>query len=133
MDLSRLLSAYYLVGTLVFAALDWVLHAPIRAAFLGRPEYRIGYYLLLLGLGVLVRHRPGWAPLIGMGESALNVLLVILSIMLPVLSLSAQVDQGGPIGLPFTSWSLVGALLSGLVFVVAFHRNQAALRGGPPS
>jgi len=124
---ARLLSAYYLGGTLVFACLDWVLHAPVRAAFLGRPGQRMVYYAVLLGLGLLVRQRPSWAAGVGTVESATNVALIVFSIMLPVWSLSDQVEAGGAIAVPFTSWTLIGALLSGAVFAFSFQRHQRAL------
>ena len=127
---ARWLSLYFVAGTVVFAVLDWLIHAPIRAAFLGRPGHRLMYYAALIGLGLLVRSRPHWGPAVGMAESAINVFLVVLSIMLPVLSLSDQVAAGGPIGTGLTTWGLLGALFGGLVFVFSFHRSQHAMRTG---
>ena len=125
---ARWLSIYLVAGTVVFAVLDWLIHAPIRAAFLGRPGHRLMYYAALVGLGLLVRSRPHLGPVVGMAESAVNVFLVVLSIMLPVLALSDQVAAGGPIGTGLTTWGILGALFAGLVFVFSFHRSQHAMR-----
>lgn len=127
MRLPRVLSLYYIAGTLLFAAVDWVLSAPIRAAFLGRPSQRWIYYALLIGLGVLCRARPTWAPMVGMLESAANLTLVLLSIMLPIYALTGTVEAGGPAGLPFTSWTFANVLLTGSVLIFTFHRSQRAL------
>ena len=115
MRLPRALSLYYIAGTLGFAVIDWVLAAPIRAAFLARPSQRWVYYAVLIGLGLLCRARPGWAPLVGMLESAANLTLVLLSIMLPVYASTSSVEAGGGAGVPFTSWTFVSVLLSGSV------------------
>lgn len=119
--------AYYLVGTVAFAALDWILAAPIRATFLDRPQQRLVYYVALLGLGLLCRAKRQWAPLVGLGESAVNLFLVIASIMLPVFSLVDAVDAGGPMTLPFTTWTLLNVLITGSVLIVSFQQNQRAL------
>ena len=126
-DLNRLLTLYYGVGTLVFWGIDMVLAAPIRASFIGRPGLRIGYYLALLALAALCRWRPTAAPLVGIAESSVNLLLVMMSILMPVWGLTDQALAGGELGLPFTTWTLLNALLSGLVFVYTFHRSRSAL------
>lgn len=127
MKLPRALSLYYIAGTLGFAVIDWVLAAPIRAAFLARPSQRWVYYAVLIGLGLLCRARPAWAPLVGMLESAANLTLVLLSIMLPVYALTSSVEEGGGAGLPFTPWTFASVLLSGSVLIYTFHRSQRAL------
>ncbi len=136
LDARRLLAAYYGPGTLIFWGLDIVLSAPIRASFLGRPTWRVAYYLGLLGLGALCRWRPGAAPAIGLVESSVNFLLVLLSILLPVWGMADQVlgGAGGTGGAAsaggagvLTSWTIMNALLSGTVFVLAFHKSRAAL------
>ncbi len=129
-DPRRLLAAYYGPGTLVFWGIDIVLAAPVRASFIGRPVWRVTYYLGLLGLGALCRWRPNAAPAVGVIESAANFVLVLLSILLPVWGLADQVlagaiDAGEPQLL--TPWKILNALLSGAVFLFAFHRSRAAL------
>ena len=134
-DVRRLLAVYYGPGTLLFWGMDIILSAPMRASFIGRPMWRVVYYLGLLGLGALCRWRPASAPLVGMIESAVNFFLVLLSILFPVWGLTDQVLAGDPaseVGLPFTTWTIMNALLSGAVFAFAFQRSTDALTSRRP-
>lgn len=127
MALPRFLTRYYLLGTLAFAAIDWFLAAPIRAAFIGQPTQRLAYYAALIGLGFLCSSRPTWAPIVGIVESSVNLLLVLLSIMLPIYGLTDAVEGGGAVGLPFTTWTFVNVAISGAVLIYSFQRSQRAL------
>ncbi|MEK9500425.1 hypothetical protein [Gaopeijia maritima] len=118
---------YYLGGTLAFAALDWLLAAPIRAVFFGRPTHRLMYYLALLAVGLLCRFRPTWTPVLGMAESAVNLTLVLLSILLPIWGSLDAVAAGGEAYRPASTWVLLNALLSGAVLILAFQRTQRGL------
>jgi hypothetical protein len=50
-----------------------------------------------------------------------------LSIMIPVYGLVDQVESGGAVGVPFTSWTFANVLLTGSVLIYAFNRSQRAL------
>ncbi len=128
MTTSRFFTLYYSLGTLAFAALDWILAAPIRAAFLHAPNQRVLYYAALVGLGFVCRAKPTWAPVVGMAESSLNLLLVLLSIMLPIYALADQVEGGGAVGLPFTRITLLNVAVTGSVLIYTFHRSQRAFQ-----
>lgn len=132
LEIVRLLSFYYLGGTIAFGLLDWIVHAPIRAAFLGSLEARLFYYAILIGVGLFVRRRPDLAAVIAMAESGINFILVLLSIVLPIYILWNQVLEGAPTPTPYTIWRPIGALLSGLVFLRALrlHHGPLAARGG---
>ena len=127
LDLRRFLTLYYGLGTLLFWGIDLVLAAPIRASFIGHPTYRVFYYLALLGLGALCRWRPAAAPAVGMFESAVNLFLVLLSILMPIWGMPDQILGGGAIAAPFGPWTLQNAFLSGCVLIFTFHRSRAAL------
>lgn len=124
---TRFFTRYYLLGTVLFWALDVLVSIPVRAAFTGRPRMRYGYYLALLGLGLACRRWPRAAPLLGICESGLNLTLLVLSIMLPVFSLVDQVESG-PLALPFTTWTFVNFAIAGTVMVWTLRRHQSALR-----
>src|SRR6185503_5601579 len=83
----RLLTAYYLFATPLFAALDLGLSAPIRAVGVERPSVRLGYYAATFALGWIMRARPLLAPWLAMGESAVNLTLLMMSVLVPIWSL----------------------------------------------
>jgi hypothetical protein len=122
----RGLAAYYL-ATPLFALVDLVFSFPLRAAPFPGLASRLLYYGFLLVLGWVCSARPALAPWVGMGESALLVTLLMISVLEPIWG---SLDTGE---LPVAGDLLVRTLnlaLSGSVLVVAFYRHQAAgMRG----
>ena len=92
-DRNRLLTGYYL-ATPAFWLLDLLVQAPIRAAALEQPGWRFTYYVFAFACGLLCRWRPRLAPVVGMAESSVNVLLLVLSVLLPIYSLPGQLESG---------------------------------------
>jgi len=76
---------------------------------------------------VACHRRPGWTPWIGMGESAVNLLLIALGVMLPIWNAPEAVLSGGGLPAIMTPAKLANVLLSGSMLVLAFHRHQAVL------
>jgi hypothetical protein len=102
----------------------------VRAAAFQAPAWRYAYYVLLLGLGLLCRFRPRLAPLVGMGESAANLLLLILSIMLPIWGVADRVLADEPVmGAP-TAAQLLNFVLAGGMAIIAFKQNEGAFYRG---
>jgi hypothetical protein len=126
---ARLIGLYYWL-TPVFWALDAIFGANVRAAaFEGHPGWKVLYYLFCFGCGVAIYLRPAWASLVGMTESAINILALIVGFLLPYFRLVEQlaagetaVDGGG-----FTIEKSLSLLLSGLMAVLAFHTHSAQL------
>jgi hypothetical protein len=123
---ARFLSGYYLLGTVGFWILDALLSAPVRVA-LGSPTRRLGYYGLLLALGWLCRARPGAAPVVGIIESAINLILIFVGLWLPILSMIDVAAAGGEVGPPLTVFRVVNAALAVGVLSYSLQRNEAAL------
>jgi hypothetical protein len=117
----RLLTAYYL-ATPLFAVVDLGLSAPIRAVGVESPRLRLAYYAAVFALGWVMRARPGLAPWLAMGESALNLTLLILSVMLPIWSLA---ETGGGAAIADLPERVVNLALSGTVLLFSFYGNQA--------
>ncbi len=118
-----LIQAYYL-GTPVFWVLDVAFQAPIRAAALPDPGWRLLYYAFAMGCGILARWRPQLTPFVGLAESSVNLLLLVLSVLLPIFMLPAVVAEGGDVSLPFGPVQLLNVFLSGSMLVISFHHNQ---------
>ena len=125
---ARFLSGYYLLGTVGFWLLDSLLSAPVRVA-LGSPAQRLGYYGVLLALGWLCRARPGVAPVVGIIESAANLILIFVGRWLPIISMIDVAAAGGEVGPPLTVLRVVNAALAIGVLSYSLQRNQAALAG----
>jgi hypothetical protein len=127
-----LIQAYYL-GTPLFWLLDVALQAPIRAAALPDPGWRLLYYAFAMGCGILARWRPRLTPFIGLAESSVSLLLLVLSVLLPIFTLPSRVAEGGDLAVPFGPTQLINVFLSGSMLVISFYRNQerisALIRG----
>lgn len=121
---------YYLASPLfLLMGLWWGLE--IRVVFIPDPGPRFLYYLALSALGLLAHYRPFAAPWVALGESTLNLLLIVLWILLPVYGLSDAVLGPEPLpasvdlDLPYTTGQvLVNGLLAGSFFLVGFYKAQ---------
>jgi hypothetical protein len=91
-----LIAGYYL-ATPAFAAADLVFGLPVRVAGLAEPAHRLAYYAVVFALGLLCRYRPGSAPFVGMTESSVNLLLLLVAILLPIWSLPEALASGAPV------------------------------------
>lgn len=128
-SLPRLLETYFL-ATPLFVLVDVYLSAPVRVAALEGSGLRWPYYGLLLVCGAICHWRPAWAPAVGMTESAANLLLLMLGILLPVWDAGARIEAGAwPAG-PFDEVGLANFVVSGSVLLFTFYRSQHALFGG---
>jgi hypothetical protein len=115
----------YYWATALFVVADLAFNANMRAAALPRADLRYGYYALCFGCGFACRKWPRAAAWIGMGESALNILLLILSIMLPILSLTDTMFTGGDTPELMSPGKLANFMFTGAVLYISFQRNQA--------
>lgn len=121
----RLVLGYYL-ATPVFAAADLLFDVPIRLATVVPVPGRIVWYLVAFALGLLVAARPGAGPWVGMIESAANLFVLLLSILLPIWSVVETADTTAAAGIGLEGTGLLNAVLSGLALVVSFQRSRAA-------
>lgn len=132
MDRHRPLTLYYL-ATPLFALVDVGWDAPVRVAGLGDDSARWVYYAGLVALGLVCRRWPSTAPWVGMSESVVNLVLLLLSVLLPIWSAPDAILAGGtPEGL-LDQAALGNVALSGTALVWAFHRHRRSAfhRGAP--
>lgn len=121
----------YYAATPVFAAADWLFGANVRAvAFAHQPGLRTGYYLLCLACFALLHARPRWSGLIVILESSLNLLLLILSLLLPYYgAIEAALSGHAGVGSPITPGLVLNFGIAGTVWMAVFYR---ALPGASP-
>jgi hypothetical protein len=117
---------YYLASPLFLVLGVWW-GWEVRVTFLPDPGLRFAYYVLLGFLGLLAHFRPGSAPWVALGESSLNLFLIMLWILVPIFTLADD-----PLGaVPYTPGQvLVNGLLAGGCFLLGFYRAQAVLVSG---
>jgi hypothetical protein len=118
---------WYFALTPIFAVIDLAFGVSVRAAWIPSIGWRVAYYGFAMGCFLLMRSRPGWTPWIGLGESSVNMLLLLLSILGPLFALPAAIEAGEPIAYGFGPERLVNVLLSGCVIILSIHRHEAAL------
>ena len=129
MDLRRLsirpLLAYYLGATPLFFFLDTLWDVSIRASFFGDPSARVAYYGFLLFCGGLAWRFPNRAGWVGLGESAVTIVLLVVSFMTPILTLGGGLadDPFAPIQQPVTMEGVVNFAIAAGAAVWSFHRH----------
>ena len=131
---ARLVRLYFGL-TPVFALLDVAFGASVRATGIADQGWRLAYYAFVFACWFLMRRRPTWTPALGIAESSVNLLLLLLSVMLPIYALPEAIAAGADVALPFGPARLANLLLSGTVLILSFHRHQAGLAnlaGRPP-
>lgn len=122
----RLIQGYYLASPL-FLVLGLWWGWEVRVTFLPDLRQRFAYYVLLSALGLLTHFRPSSAPWVALGESALNLLLIMVWILLPIYALPG-VAESGPIEVPYTARQvLVNGGLAGGFFLLGFYRAQGTI------
>lgn len=127
---SRSLFELFYLATPAFVLLDWLVGVPARAAGIPDPGWRAAYYAMLMGCWLLCRYVPGSAPLVGLAESSVNLLPLLLSILLPIWSYGERALQGtGPDGVlaPGALWNLA---ISGPMLVLSIKANERRILRG---
>ena len=120
----------YYWATPLFVIVDVYLSAPVRVAALEGSGFRWLYYGALLVFAVICRWRPAWAPGVAMAESAANLFLLVLAVLLPVWDAAARMTPGEPVAGPFDEVGLVNFVVSGSVLLITFYRSQLQLHRG---
>jgi len=127
MNILRLIQGYYL-GSPIFFLVSLFWSFELRTTFLTDPFHRLAYYALISGLGLLTYFRLGAGPWVALGESSLNLVLLILGILLPIYRLADQAASGQPFTLPYSAGEvLLNGALAGTFFIVGFYRAQSEI------
>ena len=119
---SNWLRSYYL-STPLFVLADSLLGLDFRISGLHVPGQRFAYYGFCMLCALLLWFRPRLSPLVGMGESSVNLTILMVSVMLPILrpELDAAGDYAGLQGMNILNFILTGGVLL-TAFYLARHR-----------
>ena len=120
---SNWLRGYY-YSTPLFVLADSLLGLDLRISGLHAPGQRFAYYGFCMLCALLLWFRPRLSPLIGMGESSVNLTILMVSVMLPILrpELDAAGDYTGLQGM-----NILNFVLTGGVLLAAFYSAQRKL------
>ena len=119
----NLLRAYYVVATLVFLGLDWLLDINVRVAFFENAgNLRVLYYLVLAGCAAITIWKPSLAALTGAIESLVSLVALILAMGIrTMLVTDTMLETGtGFITIP----ELVNFAIAGTVGYVSWHKGM---------
>jgi len=120
---SNWLRGYYF-STPLFVLADSLLGLDFRISGLHAPGYRLAYYGCCILCALLLWYRPRLSPLVGMGESSVNLAILMVSVMLPILR--PDVNAAGlPAGLQ--GMQIINFILTGGVLLAAFYAAQHRL------
>jgi hypothetical protein len=118
-------------STPLFVALDFLFGVSVRIPFLDAlPGAKVIYYAAELACAVAITARPRWTAPIGLGESTLNIVLLVLSTgaaYLGVLESAASPDV--VIVNPFTPNAVASLAISALVLAASYTMRSAASYG----
>jgi hypothetical protein len=124
----RLFELFYL-ATPAFVLLDWLVGVPARAAGIPDPAWRAAYYGMLMGCWLLCRTVPVSAPFVGLAESSVNLLLLLLSVLLPIWSYGEQAMAGAAPGGVLAPGALWNVAISGPILVLSIQANERRVLG----
>jgi hypothetical protein len=120
---SNWLRGYY-YSTPLFMLADSLLGLAFRISGLHAPGYRFAYYGFCMLCALLLWYRPRLSPLVGMGESSVNLAILMVSVMLPIMRPDLDGNGAHP-GLQ--GMNILNFILTGGVLLAAFYTAQRRL------
>ncbi len=122
MKKNELIRLYYFVTPLFFAV-DLLFGVNFRITIPGS-EGDTFYYLYIAAcfiLGSFVFKSPLSSSLFGLAESSVNILLLLLSVMLPIFKLAENLDAINSFS--FGLQEIIHFLIAGSILILSFHLN----------
>lgn len=122
MKKNELIRLYYFVTPLFFA-MDLLFGVNFRITIPGS-EGDTFYYLYIAAcfiLGSFVFKSPLSSSLFGLAESSVNILLLLLSVMLPIFKLAENLDAINSFS--FGLQEIIHFLIAGSILILSFHLN----------
>lgn len=109
--------------------MDFYLGMNIRAVgLLNHTGWRVAYYGFCFVCWLMIWWKPSLITLVGIGESALNLLLLITGLMIPVMSFISDVDSVQNASQVITIQGVINFLISGLICLFLYYKHMAALQ-----
>lgn len=123
---SRRLLVFYYAATIVFLMLDYGFNVNVRIAALeAYPGMRVGYYLVIFACFGLMLWRPSWATAIGVVESLVTLVALIMNMALRSMIVTDQMLETG-VGFVTTA-EIINFVISGSIAWFSWQRGIMAL------
>ena len=122
MKKNELIRFYYFITPLFFAV-DLLFGINLRVSVpIGENEAFYYFYITACFiLGSFVFKSPVSSAWFGLAESSVNILLLMLSVMLPIFKLAGDLDAAG--SFTFGTQELFHFLIAGSILILSFHLN----------
>jgi hypothetical protein len=126
-DSGRLIVFYY-AATILFLVLDYGFGLNVRlAAFDAHPDYRALYYLVIFGCFGAMLWRPSWSAAIGVVESLITLIALIINMALRSMIITdAMLETGTGF---VTTAEIINFVISGSVAYFSWQHGMMALFG----
>lgn len=125
----RKILLFYYAATAIFVGLDYVFDVNVRLAFLEHhPGLRAGYYVILLACFAAALLQPRWTLLIGIVESLVTLVGLILNMALRTMVVTdAMIETGAGLVTPA---EIVNFIISGGIAYISWTQGLQAFFGG---
>ena len=121
--LNNWLQVYYYC-TPLFLLADSLLGLDFRVSGLHAPGYRLAYYGFCMLCALLLWYRPRLSALVSMGESSVNLAILMVGVMLPVMRPELDGNGAYPV---LQGMNILNFILTGGVLLAAFYTAQRRL------
>lgn len=115
---------YYYLGTPAFFLVDYFSDVNIRVNLPASYAFwEYVYFGVCFLFGFVSYNRQTLSSVFALIESSVNILLLVLSVMVPLWAIPLAVVDEQPYENPFTPAFLVNFVLSGAILLVSFYGN----------
>ena len=111
--------------------MDFYLGMNIRAVgLLDHTGWRAAYYGFCFVCWLMIWRKPSLTTLVGIGESALNLLLLIAGLVMPVMSFISDVDSVQNASQVITIQGVINFFISGMICLFSYYKGMVTLQRG---
>lgn len=89
--------------------------------------WRAAYYGFCFICWLIIWRKPSLTTLVGIGESALNLLLLIAGLVMPVMSFISDVDSVQNASQVITIQGVINFFISGIICLYSYYSGMARL------
>jgi hypothetical protein len=113
---------WYYWATVIFVVLDLAFSINIRtAAFGGNAIYKFYYYAFCFICLAVIMLKPKLAFIVGLLESTISIVLLILGFLVPLYLVPGQIESGVDLASVVTTNKIINFLISATIESFAFY------------
>ncbi len=113
----------------LFFIMDFCLGMNIRAVgLMHHAGWRTAYYGLCFACWLIIRKKPSLTDWVGIGESAVNLLLLITGLLMPYFRFIADIDGVEDASQVITVPGVINFLMAGMICLFSYYKSMAKLQ-----